>query len=93
MTASDQPIGILNSPERSIFAPTNQRTVTSPNFRKRRSVISRARRKYSEQSRRGDHICYISDLGKLRAHYPKWRLTKSLAAIYEELACAGEGKT
>ena len=26
----------------------------------------------STQNREGDHICYISDLGKMRAHYPGW---------------------
>jgi CDP-paratose 2-epimerase len=40
---------------------------------------------YSEQARRGDHICYITDLSKLRSHYPEWRLTYSLDRIMEEL--------
>lgn len=39
---------------------------------------------YVDQPREGDHICYISDLAKLRAHYPGWDLTKSLDAIFEE---------
>lgn len=46
---------------------------------------------YSEQARRGDHICYISDLAKLRSHFPKWRLTRSLANIYDELVRANAG--
>jgi len=25
---------------------------------------------YSEQARKGDHICYISNLAKLKSHYP-----------------------
>lgn len=41
---------------------------------------------YSEEARRGDHICYISDLTKFRSHYPRWSITKPLAAIYEEMA-------
>jgi CDP-paratose 2-epimerase len=40
---------------------------------------------YNPQARRGDHICYISDLSKLKSHYPDWRLTYSLARIMEEL--------
>ena len=40
---------------------------------------------YSEQARKGDHICYISDLGKFQAHYPDWRLSRSLDQILEEL--------
>ncbi len=47
--------------------------------------------KYSEQARRGDHICYISDLAKLRNHFPSWCLTRSLADIYEELVRASAG--
>jgi CDP-paratose 2-epimerase len=44
--------------------------------------------KYVEQARRGDHICYISDLSKFRAHYPAWRITKPLAHIYRDIARA-----
>lgn len=40
---------------------------------------------YSDQARRGDHICYISDLRKLRSHYPEWKLTRSLDSILEEM--------
>jgi CDP-paratose 2-epimerase len=40
---------------------------------------------YSEQNRVGDHICYYSDLGKLRSHYPTWKLTYSLDDIVEEM--------
>jgi CDP-paratose 2-epimerase len=43
---------------------------------------------YVEQNRSGDHICYISDLSKLRAHYPGWSVTRPLAAIVEEIARA-----
>jgi len=40
---------------------------------------------YVEQNREGDHICYISDLSKMRAHYPEWDITKSLPVIFEEI--------
>ncbi len=40
---------------------------------------------YEPQARVGDHICYISDLTKLRTHYPGWRLTRSVEQILEEL--------
>lgn len=33
---------------------------------------------YVDQNREGDHICYISNLAKIKAHYPDWDLTKSL---------------
>ncbi len=41
--------------------------------------------KYSEKARRGDHICYISNLRKLREHFPEWRITRSLDNILEEM--------
>ena len=46
------------------------------------------RSEYVDQNREGDHICYISDLSRFRAHYPSWDLTKSLDAIFEELVDA-----
>lgn len=42
---------------------------------------------YSDQNRIGDHICYYSDLRKMRAHYPNWHITKSLDTTFEEI-CA-----
>jgi CDP-paratose 2-epimerase len=41
---------------------------------------------YKDENRKGDHICYISDLSKFRSHYPAWSLTKSLGDIYHDLA-------
>ena len=43
------------------------------------------RYQYSEQNRSGDHICYISDLSKMRAHYPGWNITKPLQTVFEEI--------
>jgi CDP-paratose 2-epimerase len=40
---------------------------------------------YSEKNREGDHICYISNLGKMRAHFPEWEVSVSLPQIYEEI--------
>jgi CDP-paratose 2-epimerase len=40
---------------------------------------------YVDEARRGDHICYISDLRKLRADYPGWSVTRSLDDILREL--------
>ncbi|MET0388732.1 MAG: NAD-dependent epimerase/dehydratase family protein [Polyangiales bacterium] len=42
--------------------------------------------RYSEQNRTGDHICYYTDLRKLQAHYPSFRITRTLDAIFEEFA-------
>jgi CDP-paratose 2-epimerase len=40
---------------------------------------------YVEKNREGDHICYISDLAKMTAHYPGWGITKSLGDIFREI--------
>jgi CDP-paratose 2-epimerase len=41
--------------------------------------------RYVENARKGDHICYISNLGKFKRDYPKWRITRGLDAILEEM--------
>jgi CDP-paratose 2-epimerase len=40
---------------------------------------------YVDQNRAGDHICYISDLSKMRNHYPDWDITKSLDDTFKEI--------
>lgn len=40
---------------------------------------------YQEQHRIGDHICYISDLTKLQAHFPTWQLEYDIPSIVGEL--------
>jgi CDP-paratose 2-epimerase len=42
--------------------------------------------RYADENRPGDHICYYSDLRKMQAHYPNWRIAKTLATIFEEIA-------
>lgn len=41
---------------------------------------------YVDTHRIGDHICYISDLSKMKRHYPAWSLTKDLKTIITEIA-------
>ena len=43
---------------------------------------------YVDKNREGDHICYISNLEKLKRHYPGWTLTRSLQNIFEETVAA-----
>jgi CDP-paratose 2-epimerase len=43
---------------------------------------------YTDDNRIGDHICYYSDLGKLKADYPGWDITRSIDDIFEEFARA-----
>ena len=48
---------------------------------------------YSEENRIGDHICYISDLSKLKSHYPNWKISRNLAEICEEIIAAQTKKS
>jgi CDP-paratose 2-epimerase len=41
--------------------------------------------RYEDQARTGDHICYISDLRKIRAHFPEWELQYSVPRILDEI--------
>lgn len=41
--------------------------------------------KYVEQNRIGDHICYYSDLRKMKSHFPKWEITKSLESVFLDI--------
>lgn len=45
----------------------------------------RIRWEYRDEPRKGDHICYISDVGKLRRDLPAWKLTMDLRSIVEEI--------
>jgi len=38
-----------------------------------------------DQNRIGDHICYYSDLRKMRSHYPRWDITVSLGDTVEQI--------
>lgn len=40
---------------------------------------------YTGEARRGDHICYISDLRKMRAHYPRWEIRHGLRETLQEM--------
>ncbi|MDE2059740.1 MAG: NAD-dependent epimerase/dehydratase family protein [candidate division NC10 bacterium] len=44
---------------------------------------------YIETNRVGDHICYISDLRRLKADYPGWNITRNLDVIFQDLAGVG----
>ena len=48
---------------------------------------------YLDKHREGDHICYISDLKKMRDHYPGWNITKSLDHIFAEIYAANIQKS
>lgn len=43
---------------------------------------------YSEDNRIGDHICYYSDLSKIKKHYPKFQLRNNLMDTIEQITFA-----
>jgi CDP-paratose 2-epimerase len=48
----------------------------------------RLRYEYVGTNRKGDHICYISDLSKVKAHFPEWRIEYDLKHIIPEMVKA-----
>jgi len=47
---------------------------------------------YDETHRTGDHICYISDLTKVRTHFPAWKPERDLPAIVDEIILQHVGR-
>ena len=44
---------------------------------------------YVDENRVGDHICYISNLAKMKAHFPQWDITVSLEDTIAQIVAAG----
>jgi CDP-paratose 2-epimerase len=40
---------------------------------------------YVDENRRGDHIWWISDLSRFRAHYPEWKISFDVPRILSEI--------
>lgn len=49
--------------------------------------------KYDPKNRIGDHICYYSDLSKMKSHYPEWTISKALRETFEEIYKAWNQKS
>tara|TARA_B100001559_G_scaffold315477_1_gene317409 strand:+ start:1134 stop:2183 length:1050 start_codon:yes stop_codon:yes gene_type:complete len=47
---------------------------------------------YVDENREGDHICYYSDLSKIKDHYPTWSITKDLESTFEEIYSVWSGR-
>lgn len=43
---------------------------------------------YEDRNRIGDHICYYSDLSKIKAHYPKWDVSLTLKDTFRDIVTA-----
>jgi CDP-paratose 2-epimerase len=44
--------------------------------------------RYVDEARKGDHICYISNMGKFRRDYPDWKITRGVDTILEEMVAS-----
>jgi len=63
-------------------------------FKKAEDVTGKAMNYvYSDINREGDHICYYSDLSKIRSHYPNWEITKNLEEIFTDIANSWTDRT
>ena len=40
---------------------------------------------YTDENRIGDHICYYSNLSKIKSHFPKWKITIPLDEIINQI--------
>lgn len=60
-------------------------------FQMSETITGRSMRwSYIDENRIGDHICYYSDLRKMKEHYPNWSITKDLRTTFEEIARSHE---
>ena len=47
---------------------------------------------YTDENRIGDHICYYSDLRKMKSDYPQWDITISLEETIGQIVQAWKGR-
>ena len=47
---------------------------------------------YTDENRIGDHICYISNLAKMREHYPAWDITLSLDETIRQIVASHQSR-
>jgi CDP-paratose 2-epimerase len=48
---------------------------------------------YVDENRIGDHVCYYSDLRKIKQHYPKWTVSISLEEIIRQIVDGWKQRT
>jgi len=51
------------------------------------------RHEYTDAARSGDHICYYTDLSKMKSHYPAWSISVKLDQILDELVAVWQTKS
>jgi CDP-paratose 2-epimerase len=48
---------------------------------------------YIDEPRIGDHICYYSDLAKMRSHYPAWDISVPLPELFRQIVASWERRS
>ena len=43
------------------------------------------KKRIERKNRVGDHICYYSNLSKIKKHYPKWKIEITLSEIIDQI--------
>ena len=62
-------------------------------FRMVEELTGKAQRyAYVPENRKGDHVCYYSDLRKMKAHYPAWDVSVDLPEILRQIVAAWRTK-
>ena len=57
-----------------------------------RMLNKKAKVKYVQENRMGDHLWYVSDVSKFKSHYPNWKFTYDNDKIIEEICKSGHFK-
>src|ERR1019366_5564525 len=77
-------LGVVNNQRAIFFRPERD---TSWWLRRLKDEIP-SYEHVSRDMRDRDHICYYSDIRKMKAHYPGWEITKNLRTAFLEIANA-----
>ena len=47
---------------------------------------------YLDENRSGDHMCYYSDLSKMRSHYPNWNISVPLEETIQQIVSSWQSR-
>ena len=76
---------ITSAAAKTTVAPSSKHSTSPPGI-----PTNKMQYTYTDQNREGDHICYYSDLRKMKSHYPNWDITKTSKTPLPKLSQAGK---
>ena len=74
---------ITSAAAKTTVAPSSKHSTSPPGIPTKKMQYT-----YTDQNREGDHICYYSDLRKMKSHYPNWDITKTLEDTFAEIVAS-----